>query len=57
MRLGIIIGVTYGFLTMFFVLVGLSGLIIPWYITVILAGAISATGFLDAYDCWRRKKK
>ena len=57
MRLGIMIGIAYGFLTIFFIFVELSGLIIPWFITVVLAGAISITGFLDAYDCWRRKKK
>ena len=53
MRIGIVIGVAYGLLAIFFTFVGVSGISIPWPITVILAGIISACGFLDANDCRR----
>lgn len=53
MKVGIIIGVAYGFLVIFFTFVGASGITIPWPITVAFAGIISASGFLDASDCRR----
>ena len=53
MRIGIVIGVAYGLLAIFFTFVGASGGTIPWPITVAFAGIISASGFLDASDCRR----
>lgn len=55
MKIALTIGIAYGFLTIFFIFVGVLGIVIPWPITVALAGVISAIGFLDAYDCWRSK--
>lgn len=53
MKAGSVIGLGYGFLAIFFTFVGVLGISIPWPITVILAGIISAYGFLDANDCRR----
>ena len=53
MKAGLAIGIGYGFLAIFFTFVGASGITIPWSITVIFAGAISVSGFLDASDCRR----
>lgn len=53
MKAGLTIGIGYGFLAIFFTFVGASGITIPWPITVIFAGAISVSGFLDASDCRR----
>lgn len=53
MKAGSVIGLGYGFLAIFFTFVGISGISIPWPITVIFAGAISVSGFLDANDCRR----
>lgn len=53
MKAGFVIGLGYGFLAIFFTFIGASGISIPWPITVIFAGIISASGFLDANDCRR----
>lgn len=53
MKAGFVIGIAYGLLAIFFTFVGASGTVIPWPITVAFAGIISASGFLDASDCWR----
>lgn len=53
MKAGFMIGLGYGFLAIFFTFIGVSGISIPWPITVIFAGAISVSGFLDAKDCRR----
>lgn len=53
MKAGSVIGLGYGFLAIFFTFMGVLGISIPWPITVILAGMISASGFLDASDCRR----
>lgn len=53
MKAGSVIGLGYGFLAIFFTFVGVLGINIPWPITVILTGIISASGFLDASDCRR----
>ena len=53
MKAGSVIGLGYGFLAIFFTFIGVSGISIPWPITVAFAGIISASGFLDANDCLR----